>query len=96
MACSNTVVVLQVEDETELADLEFDLRYRKGFKLEQFYEFDLDDEMTAVAVLPHPEVGQHLAHLRLANSDLEQGCANKRRERQLRIQCRNQYQKGAE
>ena len=62
---SNNLVVLQVPDEPRLmAWRDVMLTLRAPFL--PFYEPDLGDQMTAIAVAPHPVAARHLQMLPLA------------------------------
>jgi hypothetical protein len=61
---SNYVVCLSVKDLFELEELEN--RLSKDFDTIPFYEPDLDNEMTAFAVEPHPNVEGEVSSIALA------------------------------
>lgn len=62
---SNNLVVLQVKHEAHLLDWALTLK-ELGAITSSFYEPDLDDELTAVAVAPSPQVEQAVSSLPLA------------------------------
>jgi hypothetical protein len=61
---SNYVVCLSVKDLFELEALH--TRLSKEFDTVPFYEPDLDNEMTAFAVEPHPDVERQVSSIALA------------------------------
>ena len=61
---SNYVVCLSVEDLFELEELH--IRLGKKFITVPFYEPDLDNEMTAFAIEPHPDVERQVSSIALA------------------------------
>lgn len=61
---SNYLVCLSVEDLFELEALQ--TRLSKDFKTIPFYEPDLDNEMTAFAIEPHPNVERKVSSIALA------------------------------
>jgi hypothetical protein len=62
---SNNLVLLAVPDEEALRDLGTALLER-GHTCVPFYEPDLDDALTAIAVAPSDEASRMLSHLPLA------------------------------
>lgn len=62
---SNNLVVLQVPDEPRLMAWR-DVALTLGTTFTAFYEPDLGDEMTAIAVAPHPQAARALSFLPLA------------------------------
>lgn len=61
---SNYIVCLSVEDLFELEELRN--RLGKEFETIPFYEPDLDNEMTAFAIEPHPDVERKVSSIALA------------------------------
>ena len=62
---SNYVVVLSVADEPALATIAAELRARH-VSVREVTEPDLDNQLTAIVVLPHPEAHKVLSKLPLA------------------------------
>lgn len=67
---SNYLAILSIKNEESL-DLLRSILERQGLRITPFYEDDLDDALTAIAIEPHPEAQRLTSSLPLALRDME-------------------------